>query len=309
MAGRFQYTLNEPSKGILTAEQRAFYEENGYLVIPKLVSTEALLAYKQRFIDICSGDAPTPAYMTVMRDISTAGSKVKGEQGVTKVQDYIEDPVLFSYCKEPALLNYVKCFTGENILATHTMLINKPPGVGSTSRHPLHQDLLYFPFRPADRIVCSWTAMEPVHRDNGCLVVIPGSHKGELLPHGYPDWKEGVNKAYFGVRDLSEQDYAKRVHLPMQPGDTVFFHPILIHGSGTNRTAGYRKAISCHFSTATCDFINVAGTLQEELAQEIGAMFQKKMGYSLPPEEYYMLWKFKSRLVSGRSSDPQFMLQ
>lgn len=58
-----------------------------------------------------------------------------------------------------------------------------------SSRHPLHQDLHYFPFRPADRIVCSWTAMEKVTRDNGCLVVLPGSHKGELLEHGYPSWE------------------------------------------------------------------------------------------------------------------------
>lgn len=31
--------------------------------------------------------------------------------------------------------------------------------------------------------------MEKVHRDNGCLVAIPGSHKGELLEHGYPKWE------------------------------------------------------------------------------------------------------------------------
>lgn len=69
-------------------------------------------------------------------------------------------------------------------------LINKPPDPGTqTSRHPLHQDLYYFPFRPADRIVCAWTAMEHIHRGNGCLVVLPGTHKGELQPHGYPNWK------------------------------------------------------------------------------------------------------------------------
>lgn len=50
-------------------------------------------------------------------------------------------------------------------------------------------DLHYFPFRPADRIVCSWTAMQKVNRQNGCLVVLPGTHKGELLPHGYPKWE------------------------------------------------------------------------------------------------------------------------
>lgn len=69
-------------------------------------------------------------------------------------------------------------------------LINKPPDPGTqSSRHPLHQDLYYFPFRPANRIVCAWTAMEKINRQNGCLVVLPGSHMGELEEHGYPDWK------------------------------------------------------------------------------------------------------------------------
>ena len=38
--------------------------------------------------------------------------------------------------------------------------------------------------------MCSWTAMEKVHRENGCLVVLPGTHRsGQLLKHVYPDWK------------------------------------------------------------------------------------------------------------------------
>jgi len=31
--------------------------------------------------------------------------------------------------------------------------------------------------------------MEKVTRENGCLVVLPGSHTGVLEEHGYPDWK------------------------------------------------------------------------------------------------------------------------
>lgn len=88
------------------------------------------------------------------------------------------------------ITDYVECFTGPNIMAVHTMLINKPPDPGlKTSRHPLHQDLHYFPFRPADRIVCSWTAMEKVNRANGCLVVLPGTHHGDLKQHDYPEWE------------------------------------------------------------------------------------------------------------------------
>ena len=69
----------------------------------------------------------------------------------------------------------------------HSMLINKPPDSGvMTSIHPLHQDLYYFPFRPSNRIVGVWTALEKVTVENGCLIVTPGSHKTKLLEHGYP---------------------------------------------------------------------------------------------------------------------------
>jgi ectoine hydroxylase-related dioxygenase (phytanoyl-CoA dioxygenase family) len=76
--------------------------------------------------------------------------------------------------------------------------------------------------------------------------VIPGSHRGELLVHENPDW-EDLNGGYFGVRDVGET-LNDRIHLEMEPGDTVFFHPILVHGSGRNRTEGFRRAISAHYS-------------------------------------------------------------
>lgn len=92
------------------------------------------------------------------------------------------------------VLDYAECFTGPDILAVHTMLINKPPDTGTmTSRHPLHQDLHYFPFRPADRIVAAWTAMEHITPENGGLMVLPGTHKGKLEKHDYPQWEVKKN--------------------------------------------------------------------------------------------------------------------
>ena len=49
----------------------------------------------------------------------------------------------------------------------------------------------------------------------------------------------GVNKMYHGIRDIPTT--MKPVYLEMDAGDTVFFHPLLIHGSGSNRTTGCRK--------------------------------------------------------------------
>jgi len=169
------------------------------------------------------------------------------EAAVAKIQDFDRDPVLRTYTDHPKLLAEIEDFTGANIVSIHNMLINKPPGVDG--RHPLHQDLLYFPFGPADRIVASWTALEPVMRKNGCLAVVPGSHKGELLPHGDMDW-DYVNIAYYGALDVGADP--DRVHLEMEPGDTVFFHPKLLHGSGRNQTKGFRRAISSHYAAAEC---------------------------------------------------------
>lgn len=48
------------------------------------------------------------------------------------------------------------------------------------------QDLHYFPFRPSNKIVASWTALERIDGRNGCLYVVPGTHEGSLYKHEYP---------------------------------------------------------------------------------------------------------------------------
>ena len=101
----FKYTLDAPCAGVLTTAQRAFYEENGYLVIPKLVHPDLLEKYRERFVALCNGEIetrkllsticsvhvftppfliPAAQYMTIMRDVATT-ERVRGEHTVTKV--------------------------------------------------------------------------------------------------------------------------------------------------------------------------------------------------------------------------------
>ncbi|XP_070111444.1 phytanoyl-CoA dioxygenase, peroxisomal-like isoform X2 [Equus caballus] len=241
---QFQYTRDN---SVLTLEQRQFYEDNGFLVIKKLVSDADIECFRNEFERICRKEVE-PMRLVVMRDVTIAKSEyVPSEKMITKVQDFQEDEELFRYCTLPEVLKYVECFTGPNIMAMHTMLINKPPDSGKkTSCHPLHQDLHYFPFRPSNNIVCAWTAMEHIDRNNGCLAVLPGTHKSSLKPHHYPQWEEGVNGIFHGIEDDDENN--DQVHLVVEKGDTVFFHPLLIHGSGRNKTQGFQKV--CMNSTA-----------------------------------------------------------
>ncbi|CAF1230729.1 unnamed protein product [Rotaria sp. Silwood1] len=288
----YRYTL---PNGNLTNEQREFYEKNGFIVIRNLVSPEILERFNKRFQDICTGKVQVFG-MTIMKDVAIAKSEfVDGEKAITKIQDFTLDDELFQYCCSPEIVKYIENFTGPNIMAMHTMLINKPPDPGTqTSRHPLHQDLYYFPFRPADRIVCAWTAMQHIYRENGCLVVLPGTHKGELLEHGYPKWEGGVNKMYHGIQNFDRN--AERIHLEMWTGDTVFFHPLLIHGSGTNRTEGFRKSISCHYADSACEYIECDG-VQELISKEVTEVFKKRTGAE--DARFEDVWKIKSRLVQG----------
>eukprot|EP00743_Colponemidia_sp_Colp-15_P001113 GILK01001225.1.p1 GENE.GILK01001225.1~~GILK01001225.1.p1 ORF type:complete len:344 (-),score=51.82 GILK01001225.1:128-1159(-) len=295
---KYRYTV---PGGAFTEEMREHYEQHGFVVVKHLLTVEEMDKYRVRFIEYCDKKLKPPVGMQVVKDVSLAKKKmtIEGQQGITKLQDFQEDEVLFDYCQHPDVVKYTKSICGEDVKSVHTMFINKPPNVGESGRHPLHQDLLYFPFRPADRIVCSWTAMEQAGRDNGCLVVIPGTHKGDMMEHGYPQWESGVNKAYWGVQQLPEK-IDKRVHLEMEPGDTVFFHPLLIHGSGTNRTQGYRKSISCHYASAKCHYVDITGTYHAPLADEIMSYASKKF-FAQAAVSYHDIWRFKSRLVAGRA--------
>ncbi|XP_003746989.1 phytanoyl-CoA dioxygenase, peroxisomal [Galendromus occidentalis] len=289
----FRFTVDS-ADSLLTTEERHFYEENGYIVIRNLVDHQDIDKYAKRFEDIAHRRVKVPG-LVVMKDVAVK-DKESSQFVVNKLQDLFLDDELFAYCRTPKILDFVSSFIGPNIMAVHTMLINKPPDSGSmTSRHPLHQDLHYFPFRPADRIVCSWTAMERVTRENGCLVAIPGSHRGALLEHDYPDWEGGVNKGYHGIKGASDV-LDRRVFLEMEKGDTVFFHPILIHGSGANRSQGFRKAISCHYAASECEYIDVTGTSQENIAQEVIEIAQRR---GIPITDFRDAWRFRAQIVRG----------
>ncbi|MGH0028603.1 MAG: phytanoyl-CoA dioxygenase family protein [Myxococcota bacterium] len=239
---------------ILTDDDLDHYRKHGYAVLRRLFDEAELEPLRRRFLAIVNEEVPPAPDMLVMRDVMVAkGAVAPGSraEAIAKIQDFHNDPVLFDgYARSPRLLAAVERFCGPDIKSIHSMLINKPPNVDG--RHPLHQDLLYFPFRPADRIVATWTALEPCTRENGCLVVVPGTHEGDLERHANPDW-EYLNTAYFGVERADAA--MERVHLEMEPGDTAFFHPLLWHGSGRNRTQGFRRAISAHYASAACRFL------------------------------------------------------
>ena len=234
---------------MLTDAQLQSYQSDGFVLLKGLIDQASLDRYDKRFLEFVNGTATPPEHMTLMRDVMIAKGVVEPAtpaHAINKLLRFEEDPELFGFTQHPALLEAVGDLIGAELYTLVTNVFNKPPGIDG--RHPLHQDLRYFQLRPADSIVGVWTAILPATRDSGCLAVIPGSHRGPLLDHKNPDW-EYVNFAFYGV----DTDAQARVHVEMQPGDTLLFHPLVIHGSGRNTTDGFRRAISTHYASASCE--------------------------------------------------------
>jgi len=226
------------------------YSTHGFVMLRGLFSADALDRFESRFVELASGESPPPEGMVIMQDVMVARGVVEPASrvhGVNKLLSFEHDPVLFDYALDVELLAAVRALVGQDVMTISTNVFNKPPGIDG--RHPLHQDLRYFRLRPAESIVAAWTALSPCTRENGCLSIVPGSHRGELMRHGDPDW-EHVNHGFFAAEGV---DREARVHLEMEPGDTLLFHPLLLHGSGRNKSAGFRRAISTHFASTACE--------------------------------------------------------
>ena len=87
-----------------------------------------------------------------------------------------------------------------------------------------------------------WLATSRATRENGCLFVLPGSHKEPLHEH-LPDARPGANYGYVEIRD---HDFSGAVPLEMETGDVLVFHSFLMHRSIDNTAEERRTALVYH---------------------------------------------------------------
>ncbi|NXX77230.1 PAHX protein, partial [Urocolius indicus] len=91
------YTLDND---VLSSEQRQFYEDNGYLLVRKLVSDADIERFRKQFVRICNKEVNAPGAV-IMKDESLRSQYGQSERVVNKVQDFQEDDELFRYCTLP----------------------------------------------------------------------------------------------------------------------------------------------------------------------------------------------------------------
>jgi phytanoyl-CoA hydroxylase len=149
------------------------------------------------------------------------------------------DEVSLRWLLDSRLRDRLTDLLGAEPYAVQTMLYFKPPG---SRGQAVHQDNFYLRAEPGT-CAAAWMALDRADTENGCLLVVPGSHRWPILCIEKADTKVSFTDVTVPVPNRWAG-----VPVVLEPGDVLFFHGALVHGSAPNVTADrFRRALIGHY--------------------------------------------------------------
>ncbi|HIA66253.1 TPA: phytanoyl-CoA dioxygenase family protein [Candidatus Poribacteria bacterium] len=232
----------------LSDNQVQFFIENGYIAVPNLIESDEIEELREDTVHIARGGYPCEAVQPVSENLSD-------DQILASIlcihQPHFISPVMKKYVKHPELCGVLSQITAAHIpfwdgsvKCMQSMLFVKPSGFQGQS---WHQDEIYIPTRDRS-LIGGWIAMDDATVENGCLWVIPGSHRMGYLysqkPHDNPEEFDSADLESYGFDETLE------VPVEVKAGTVVFFNGYLLHRSRKNRGQTYRRVLVNHYCNA-----------------------------------------------------------
>jgi ectoine hydroxylase-related dioxygenase (phytanoyl-CoA dioxygenase family) len=212
----------------LSPSQVEFYHREGYLLPQQAVFPEA------DFRELC----------TTFERLLTHWTAHGGRPEAMDVPHFYA-PELMRWLLHPAVLDLVEPITGPDIQLFTSHFICKPALDGR--RVPWHEDSAYWKgqWDPMD-VVTVWLAIDPANLENGCMHVVPGTHR-----HGYSDYDNLSEKAVFGTEiKKGTFDEATAVPCILPAGHASLHHAKMIHGSAANTSPRRRCGYTMRYISA-----------------------------------------------------------
>ncbi len=234
-------TADQPE--LNTMEQRVeFFKENGFLIIRGLLTPEQV----QELRDEADYMAENHATMPKVRegfDLEPNQDRSRKRPTFRKIGGFTDfsDPFQRLVFRHPVVLDHLHAILGDRLELWRDVLMMKPARVGREK--PWHQDSSYWPWQPMN-LVSVMTALDDASPENGCLQVIPGTHKEEVQHYG----KE--------LRvDLDDDFQSRTRYVPLQAGDSLLFHSLLLHASEPNHSDRDRRVCIISYKPGGLTFI------------------------------------------------------
>jgi ectoine hydroxylase-related dioxygenase (phytanoyl-CoA dioxygenase family) len=221
------------------------FERDGFAKLPGFALQETCDQMLRRVVEIAreraAGDRGDGANGWVLPEANIAGREGLPEELVSKVFKLHRDSVFEAFSRDPQVTDLVAELVAPQLDCFLSQFIFKNPGAWG---QPWHQDSHYFPFDPARPILGVWLAVTEATLENGCLHVLPGSHREPVHEH-VPDRRPGAN---YGYVEIVDHDMAGSVPVLMDPGDLLLFDSHLMHRSTDNVSDGIRAAMVYHYA-------------------------------------------------------------
>lgn len=222
----------------LSNAQINFFHQNGYLPNNKILDQTQLEQLRTSLEDIVYGRNP-------FKNDLVGNAVIEPEKGFAYFQGawYI-DKFFHDLVFHPAITVPISQLLGtDKVRFWHDQIFYKPAKIGTGVSW--HQDYSYWQrTRPAKHITL-WLGLDDATAENGCLEVIPGSHKWGLLPTvGLVSNELDNLKEHLSAEQLEK---FKPVKIEMKAGFGSFHHDHTVHGSQPNKSLCSRRGIVLNY--------------------------------------------------------------
>ncbi len=252
---RCHSATNAAAQCALSDEDWLTYEQQGFLRLGKILSDDALAALGERLNAIMLGEIHYP---TLEMELDTGGTyedlpdPVRGLLPSTlayrKIQGLESDPIILELITREIFREICARHYGRHASVSifRVMMMNQAAGQGTYL--PWHQDAGDAWKLDRDPLVTTWIALDPATRANGCVQVIPGSHRLGLLSKRGSTLSEADIERYCPGNKIE--------HLELDAGEGLLLHNWLLHCSDINHTNSPRRALSaCYMDGRTLNTV------------------------------------------------------
>jgi len=257
---------------MLTPDQRAQYDRDGFIVLPDFKDAAQIAALRARAEAIVDAFDPNESRaIFTTRDQARASDawflgssnavrcffeeEAFGPDGqlrqakalsINKIGHAMHDldPVFDAFSHDPKLAAVARDLGLAQPQIYQSQYIFKQPGIGGEVRW--HQDATFFDSDPVS-VTTLWFALEDATVDNGCLWAEPGGHRGPLRERFLRDG-DTIRMEKLDATPWPDDRVA--VPLPAQAGTLICFHGLLPHYSAPNRSPVSRHAFTLHATDA-----------------------------------------------------------
>ncbi len=218
---------------MLSQEQVEFYQTQGYLVVEDVLrrdELEAAWSIVDDFVEASRLLTEQSRHFDLEPGHTADNPKVRRMSSPATYHPFFDQLM-----RDNRILDMLSQLVGPAIRAQGNKLNMKPPEVGSPVEW--HQDFAHYP-HTNDDLCAVGIALDDATEENGCMMVVPGSHRGPIFDHHQDGYFIG---AISPTRD--QIDLSTAVPLAIKAGSISIHHARTLHGSALNTSSHSRRLL------------------------------------------------------------------